>query len=92
MDNVRLSFYDGLNRKLHIRNITSLDQLQGFYFTKIIEFISESKSNSFSVYLIQGRIELLHVTIRRSVDLEQLLKLGASLYANNKPGNDGKEY
>lgn len=88
MDSLKLSFYDGLNRKLHIGPVTSLDQLQGEYFTKMIEFFSESESNSFDMYVTSGRKELLYVRVQRHVSIDQLVKLFAFLYSNNKTEND----
>lgn len=84
MDRIKLSFYDGLNRQLHIGPVTSLEQLTGVYFTKMIEFFSESESTSFALYIIQGRKELLYLRVQRFISIDELVKLFASLYANSK--------
>jgi hypothetical protein len=80
MGNVLLRVYDGLNElELPIDN---LQQLQGEHLPKLISFFSDSESQVFDLYLdTGGDNNALHITVRRYVPLEQLLKLGAALYA-----------
>jgi hypothetical protein len=80
MDSLKLSFYDG-KRQLHIGPITSLDQLQGDNFTKMIAFFSESESSNFGLYLKSGKKELLYIRVQRNVSIDQLVILFSILYS-----------
>lgn len=81
MGNVVLRVYDGLNTlELPIRD---LKQLQGDHLPTLISFFSDSDSQTFDLYVDAGGVNnALHITVRRGIPLAELLKLGASLYAN----------
>lgn len=80
MEDVVLRVYDGSNElELPIKN---LNQFQGEHLPKLISFFSDSDSQVFDLYVdTGGENNALHITVRRHVPLEQLLKLGAALYA-----------
>ncbi len=79
MGNVVLRVYSGAD-VLELP-IESINQLQGEHLPKLISFFSDLEGQVFDLYLDNGGDDnLLHITIRRYVPIEQLLKLAASLY------------